>query len=100
MKHFLLFYDFVDDYLDRRGEFRGVHLDLASAAADRGDLVLGGALANPADGGVLLFLGADSSVAENFAQSDPYVVNGLVRSWKVREWTTVVGDSAATPVRP
>lgn len=100
MKHFLLFYDFVADYLDRRGEFRGVHRELAWAAADRGELVLGGALADPADGGVLLFLGGDRSIAESFAQSDPYVVNGLVRSWRVREWTTVVGAGAATPVRP
>lgn len=100
MKHFLLFYDFVDDYLQRRAEFRGLHLTLAWAAADRGELLLGGALANPADGGVLLFTGAETSVAENFAQTDPYVVNGLVKSWKVREWSTVVGDAAATPVRP
>ena len=39
-------------------------------------------------------------VAERFAQSDPYVNNGLVARWHVREWTTVVGDFAATPVRP
>ncbi|WP_031235004.1 YciI-like protein [Asticcacaulis sp. AC402] len=100
MKHFLLLYEFIDDYLDRRAQFRQDHLSLAWDAAGRGELLLAGALVDPVDGGVLLFKAGDRSVAEDFARTDPYVVNGLVRCWKVREWTTVVGDSAATPVRP
>ena len=44
VKHFLLFYDTAPDYLERRGAFRGAHLALAWAAAERGELVLGGAL--------------------------------------------------------
>ena len=47
-----------------------------------------------------MFAGEDSSAAEAFARDDPYVVNGLVKRWRVREWTTVIGDLAATPVRP
>jgi hypothetical protein len=63
-------------------------------------LLLGGALADPADGAVLLFQGDTAQAAERFAQADPYVANGLVQRWRVRPWTTVVGDGAATPVRP
>jgi hypothetical protein len=100
LKHFLLFYELGDDYLDRRGEFRGVHLDMAWKASERGELVLGGALANPADGAVLLFKGESAAVAEKFAQADPYVTNGLVKRWHVREWTTVAGEGSANPVRP
>jgi hypothetical protein len=33
-------------------------------------------------------------VAETFAKTDPYVLNGLVSSWRVREWATVVGEQA------
>ena len=98
MKHFLLFYDTAPDYLERRGAFRDAHLGLAWAAAARGELVLGGALADPVDGAVLLFKGASAAVAEEFARADPYVINGLVDEWRVREWTTVVGDDAASPV--
>ena len=98
MKHFLLFYDTAPDYLERRGAFRDAHLGLAWAAAERGDLMLGGALADPVDGAVLLFKGASAAVAEEFARADPYVINGLVDEWRVREWTTVVGDDAASPV--
>ena len=100
MDHFLLFYDTAPDYLQRRGEFRQAHLALAWAAAARGELLLGGALADPVDGAVLLFQGDDPTVAERFARADPYVLNGLVREWKVRRWTTVVGEQAAAPVRP
>lgn len=98
--HFLLIYDVSPDYLARRGEYRNEHLRLAWDAHARGELLLGGALADPADGAVLLFQGETSEAAERFAQNDPYVANGLVLRWRVRPWTTVVGEWAASPVRP
>ena len=100
MKHFLLFYEAGPDYLDRRPQFRAEHLRHAWSAAGRGEIVVAGALADPVDGAVLMFRGEDKSVAEDFARVDPYVVNGLVARWHVREWTTVVGELAATPVQP
>jgi uncharacterized protein YciI len=97
--HYLLFYEAADDYLERRGAFREEHLALAWQACERGELILGGAFANPVDGAVLLFQGDSPAPAERFAQADPYVANGLVKRWYVREWTTVVGEMAAAPVR-
>lgn len=99
-KHFLLFYDVADDYLERRAQFRSAHLEKAWAASAEGTLVLGGALADPVDGAVLLFAAADRAVVEQFARTDPYVVNGLITRWRVREWSTVAGAGAAAPVRP
>jgi uncharacterized protein YciI len=98
--HFLLIYDVSPDYLARRGEYRNAHLKLAWDAHERGELLLGGALADPADGAILLFQGETGEAAERFAMADPYVANGLVQRWRVRPWTTVVGDGAASPVRP
>ena len=100
MRHFLLFYEVGPDYLDRRPQFRAEHLKLAWEAQERGEIIVAGALADPPDGAVLMFQGEDKSVAEKFAQADPYVVNGLVTRWHVREWTTVVGEISASPVRP
>lgn len=97
--HYLLFYDAAEDYEQRRVPFRAAHLRHAREAVARGELVLGGALASPVDGAVLLFRGASPAIAEAFAKSDPYVLNGLVRSWRVREWTTVVGVDAAVALR-
>jgi uncharacterized protein YciI len=98
--HYLLFYDVVEDYVRRREPLRAAHLAHASAAHARGELVLGGALADPVDGAVLLFRGDSPAVAESFAKTDPYVTHGLVSRWRVRTWTTVVGDGAAMPVPP
>ncbi|MGA8041356.1 MAG: YciI-like protein, partial [Terracidiphilus sp.] len=84
----------------RRAAFRRAHLASAWAAQERGELVLAGALADPADGAVLLFKGDSPEVAERFAKADPYVVQGVVKRWHVREWTTVVGEGCAMPVRP
>jgi uncharacterized protein YciI len=97
--HYLMFYEFVPDYLERRGQFRVEHLQLAWAANERGELVLGGALADPADGAVLLFNCVSPDVPERFAAADPYVKYDLVTRWYVRPWTTVVGRDAATPAR-
>ncbi len=98
--HYLLFYEVGPDYVSRRAEFRIAHLERAWKASERGELLLGGALANPVDGAVLLFWGESPKVAEEFAKTDPYVTNGIVKRWYVREWTTVAGEHAATPVRP
>jgi uncharacterized protein YciI/heme-degrading monooxygenase HmoA len=98
--HYLLFYEVGDDYVSRRAEFRDAHLEKAWAASARGELVLGGALANPVDGAVLLFRGDSPEVAEKFAKADPYVTSGAVKRWHVRAWNTVAGEDAATPIRP
>ena len=97
--HYLLMYDVAADYLARRAELRDEHLALAWRAHERGELLLGGALADPVDAAVLLFTGDAPSVAEEFAAADPYVREGLVTRWRVRPWTTVVGEGAASPVR-
>lgn len=90
--YYLLLYDVIEDYVERRAIFRAEHLGLAKAAVDRGELILGGALANPVDGAVLVFRGDSPTVASAFAESDPYVRNRLVTRWRVREWTVVVGE--------
>jgi len=85
--HYILFYDLVEDYVARRGPLREQHLGLVRAARERGEVVLAGALANPTDRAVLVFRSKDA--AEAFAQADPYVKNGLITAWRVREWTVV-----------
>jgi hypothetical protein len=66
----------------------------------RGELLLGGAFADPVDGAVLFFSTASKGTVETFAKTDPYVTGGLVTDWKVREWTTVIGKDAAHPLPP
>lgn len=96
--HYLLMYTLSADYLERRGQYRGVHLDLARAAQQRGEIVLAGALSDPADLAVLLFQGDSPAGAEAFARADPYVLEGLVTAWRVRPWNTVIGEAASNPM--
>lgn len=98
--HYLLMYDVADDYVERRTTFRAAHLELARQAVERGELVLGGALAEPVDAAVLLFRGSSPAAAEAFAMADPYVLNGLVKQWRVRPWTTVIGKEAEVRITP
>ena len=98
MKYFILFYEVVDDYVERRKEYRAEHLALARAAVERGEMRYAGAYADPVDGAALLFRATDERVARDFAEADPYVLNGLVRSWHIREWSVVIGADFEGPV--
>lgn len=98
--HYLMFYELAPDYLERRAEFRAEHLKLAWQAQANGELVLAGALAEPADGAMLLFECDSPEIVERFALADPYVKHGLVTGYRVRPWITVVGTDAASPVKP
>ncbi len=98
--HYLLFYEVGSDYVERRAEYRSEHLRLAWESHDRGEMILGGALADPVDGAILFFNGETPEIAEQFARNDPYVKNGLVKRWYVRAWTTVIGKDATSQVKP
>jgi uncharacterized protein YciI len=97
MAYYALFYEAVDDFIARRGAFRDEHLRQAREAHARGELVLAGALADPANGALLVFQGESPAAAEAFARQDPYVTNGLITGWKVRPWTVVVGNEPPAP---
>jgi uncharacterized protein YciI len=96
--HYLLFYDVVPDYLTQRQPFRTAHFEYARPFVERGELLLGGALADPVDGAVLLFRAESPEVARAFALADPYVQRGVVTGWRVQPWTTVVGPGAEVPL--
>jgi len=89
--HYLLFYDYVENMLERRSPFREGHLALAKAAQQRGELAMAGAFADPVDGAVFVFRSDTPQAVEAFVQQDPYVANGLVTRWRIRPWTVVIG---------
>lgn len=97
--HYLLMYELAADYLERRGDYRTEHLKMAWDAQERGEIVVAGALSDPADMAVLMFQAESPDVVERFARADPYVIHGLVTGYRIRQWNTVVGEGASTPVR-
>ena len=89
--YFVLLYEVVDDFINRRAPFRPEHLKMVEEAHRRGELVMAGAFSDPVDGAALVFRGSDPAVATRFAENDPYVENGLVTNWRVRGWNVVIG---------
>jgi len=89
--YYMLIYKTVEDYVERRKPFRTEHLGYSEAAHARGQLFLGGALAEPADSAILIFKTDDRAVVEDFARNDPYVKAGLIKEWSVRPWNVVIG---------
>ncbi|HTB92937.1 MAG TPA: YciI-like protein [Candidatus Sulfotelmatobacter sp.] len=97
MGYYALFYHVVDGFVERRLPFREAHLAHARHAAARGELALGGAFTEPADTALIVFRGDSPDAAKSFAETDPYVRNGLVQRWEVRPWNVVVGADAHIP---
>lgn len=89
--HYLLFYSFVTNILERRAPYRDAHLALAREAHARGELLMAGAFEDPTDGAVLVFRTDDAEVVRDFVRHDPYVGNGLVTRWDVRAWQVGIG---------
>jgi uncharacterized protein YciI len=89
--YYMLIYKTVEGYVEKRTPYRPEHLAYSNAAHARGELFMGGALADPADTAILIFKSGSPSAAEEFAANDPYVKAGLIKEWSVRPWTVVIG---------
>jgi uncharacterized protein YciI len=92
MRYFVLRYEsVVDDYVARRAPFRAEHLRLLGDLHARGEVVMGGAVGDPPEGAIIVFRCDSAEVVEAFVAADPYVRNGLIRSWHIQPWNVVVG---------
>lgn len=92
MNYYILKYKPIPTYLEERVKYRDEHLQLAKDYADRGLLILGGALEDPADEAVLVFLAESEEIVAEFARKDPYVQNGIIEKWEIRKWKVVIGS--------
>ena len=92
MSYYILTYETITTYLEKRAQYREEHLNLANKYVDLGQLIMGGALENPADKAVLVFK-CDEETVKKFVANDPYVKNGLVNHWHIRKWNVVVENN-------
>ena len=90
--HYILHYEYVDNILEKRQPFRNEHLALLNHYVSKGEVLLGGALCDPVDSSITVFQVKNRSVVEKFVAQDPYVNNGLITNWQIREWNVVVGS--------
>ncbi len=82
---YVLLYESADDVLAKAPAHMEAHAARMRGFRERGALLMGGVFANPqADGAMCIFRTREA--AEEFARDDPFVVNGVVRRWRVLEW--------------
>ncbi len=91
MSFYTLSYQLADDYMNKREPVRGLHFDHITPYYKAGKLIYGGAYDDPAEGALLIFKVDDRQEVEEFAQRDPYVLNGVVTSYQVRQWNVAIG---------
>lgn len=86
---YVLFYDPVPDVLERAPAHFPAHLERIREFHGRGDLLMVGTFADPVkEGSMAIF--ASREAAEAFVEGDPFVLEGVVRAWEIREWDEVL----------
>ena len=80
----VLIYEFTQDGLRKMQAQNDAHSDWVDAFYTRGLLLMTGPFANPSDGYMSVFVSREA--AEEFIQGDPFVADGLVSSWILRDW--------------
>lgn len=81
---YVLFYESADDFRAKAPLHFPAHRARWERFRASGDLLMIGPFANPQEGAMAVFTTRDA--AEEFARGDPFVLNGVVRAWQIREW--------------
>jgi uncharacterized protein YciI len=84
-----LFYDYVENIVERRAPHRERHLEKYREWRADGRIVMGGAIGDPPYGALIVFDVEDPAEVEAFADADPYVLEGLVTGRRVVPWAVV-----------
>ena len=91
MKTIAVFTYLVENAAEKRAPHREAHIDNLRRLHAQGVLLLGGALLNPLDTGLLIMRAETPAEIEELLADDPYAINGIWTKIVVREWSVVVG---------
>ncbi len=92
MAKYVLFYESADDVASKAPAHFPAHLARWKEFQGQGTLLMIGTFANAQEEGSMAIF-TTREAAEAFARSDPFVLNGVVRQWSVREWNEAIGRS-------
>lgn len=92
MNYYALQYTLSADYINKRTAFRTSHFNYITPYFEKGVLLMGGAYDHSEEGALLIFRTDNSSIIEDFAKRDPYVINGVVTEWKILKWNVAIGN--------
>jgi uncharacterized protein YciI len=86
---YVLFYESGDDVAVKAPPHFPAHFERIKAFHARGELLLVGTFGDPqAHGSMGVF--ASRAGAEEFVADDPFVLNGVVRGYEIREWNEIL----------
>lgn len=80
---YVLFYEAAAD-MNRAREVFPAHRAKWQEFVDRGQLLMIGPFTDPGQGAMGVF--TTRAAAEEFVRVDPFVLEGVVKKWELREW--------------
>jgi uncharacterized protein len=88
MKYVVLYHS-ADDVLQRAPEHFPAHKRRLDDFHRRGELLMVGTFGDPQrEGSMSVFRTREG--AESFVAEDPFVLNGVVKSYEIREWNEIL----------
>ena len=96
MKYVVL-YESADDVLTTAPVHYPAHTDRLDDFHRRGEILMVGTFGDPVNEGSMAIF-PTREAAESFVAEDPFVVNGVVKSYQIREWNEVLTDDAGRPM--
>jgi len=85
---YVLYYESAPDVLEKAPIHGPAHRAYWQEFLEKGSLLMIGPFANPKEGAMGIFTTREA--AEAFARDDPFVLNGVVMNWLVREWSECI----------
>ena len=86
---FVLLYDSGDDVARKAPAQFPAHRARLDEFHDAGTLLMVGTFENPQENGSMAIFTTRES-AEAFARGDPFVLNGVVKAWRILAWNEVL----------
>jgi uncharacterized protein len=96
MKYVVL-YEPADDVLTTAPVHYPAHKSRLDEFHRRGEILMVGTFGDPVNEGSMAIF-PTREAAESFVAEDPFVVNGVVKSYQIREWNEILTDDAGHPV--
>jgi uncharacterized protein YciI len=89
---YVLFYDSADDVASKAPAHFPAHQERLDKFHAAGTLLMVGTFADPqTEGSMAIFTTREA--AQEFAEGDPFVLNGVVARWHIREWNEILSET-------
>jgi len=88
-KMYVVLYESADDVVSKAPAHFQAHKARLDQFHARGDLLMVGTFGDPQNEGSMAVFATRES-AEEFIAGDPFVLNGVVAKWHLREWNEIL----------